>query len=243
MSGADTVLLAFSASSEKDSTISYEDFLQVVTGLSPKRADSRDDWVGNVKGIKYVGQCNKFTSVQILTLADSFSKLQPDKYESDADLKLVSEEVGHHGKPKTLGSFIYYLKEDNPELHNKIFNKLLPYNQVKKEFEKSFFKVVVPLVYVEVERTGKLEMKSRKDFINAYENKWCGMKVLVKGFWEEQQKQFVPLWLQDSSMRTYRRLEFCPPPKVLRRLIHTTSSMASRLTELQSHRLALLIPC
>jgi hypothetical protein len=116
----------------------------------------------------------------------------PEKYDGAAVMKLVSEEVGHHENPKTLGSFIYYLKEDNPELHAKLFNKVLPYDQVKREFEKSFFKVMNPLLYVQTKKGGELVIKSRKDFINAYENKWCDKKMMVKGVPQIERKQFVP---------------------------------------------------
>jgi hypothetical protein len=56
LSGASTISLLSSVGSERDISINYEDFMQVVIGLAPKRADSREDWVGNIKGIKYAAQ-------------------------------------------------------------------------------------------------------------------------------------------------------------------------------------------
>jgi hypothetical protein len=201
-----------SIGSESDSVIGYEDFLQNLTGVALKRANEYNVWVGNVKGIMHVAACNKFSPMQTLTLADSFSQLVLKKYDLAAVMKLVAEGLTPHENPKTLGSFKYYLKEDNPELYNKLYNKVLPYDQVKKTFEKSFFKVISPLLYVENEDVEKLEIKSRKDFINAYENKWCEKTKMVKGVPEVEKTKFVPQWLQDPSMKTYRRVEFCPPP-------------------------------
>lgn len=152
--------------------------------------------------------------MQIFKLVDEFSKTKPEKYDADAVMKLVAQDLSTHDNPKNLASFIYRLKVDNPELHPKLFNKVLPYDQVKKEFQKSFFKVMSPLLYVEIEKHGKLELKSRKDFINALKNKWCDKRVIVKGVPQIERKQLVPQWMQDSSMRTYKRLEFCPPPEV-----------------------------
>jgi hypothetical protein len=152
--------------------------------------------------------------MQIFKLVDEFSKTKPDKYDADAVMELVAQDLTTHDNPKNLASFIYRLKLDNPALHDKLFNKTLPYDHVKKDFEKCFFKVMNPLLYVQVKKGGKLEIKNRSDFINTFENKWCLKMVCYKGEWEEERKQFVPQWLKDSSMRTFDALEFCPPQKV-----------------------------
>jgi hypothetical protein len=156
------------AAGDVDNDISYDDFMKVLTSLSPKRANARDDWVGGCKGIKHVGQCNKFTPRQILILGDEFSKLCPEQYDADAVMRLMAEELPPHDTPKNLRSFIAYLKEDNPAVYHVVFDPVLPYEKVKTEFEKTFFKVMSPLLYVQVKNQCKLDIKNRSDFFYCF---------------------------------------------------------------------------
>jgi hypothetical protein len=85
LSEADSAVLASSLSSEKDNTIAYDDFLQVVAGMPSDCADDAKVWARWGQSIKQIGTFNKFTPMQILKLVDEFSKTNPDKYDADVD--------------------------------------------------------------------------------------------------------------------------------------------------------------
>jgi hypothetical protein len=63
-------------------------------------------------------------------------------------------------------------------------------------------------------RDKELVISGMNDFIHKHENKWCIKKKLVKGEWVEERVKFVPKWLDDTTMRTYNKLTFAPPPAI-----------------------------
>jgi hypothetical protein len=244
MSEADTISLpssvssvssVSSASSEKDNTITYENYLRVVTGLDSKRADSKDDWVGNGKGIMYVGERNKFSPMQILTLVDSFSKIKHDRYDAQGVMELVSKGVERHSRQKTLATFIDYLQQDNPELYEEMFNPTLPYEKVKKEFEKKFLKVMRPLCIAEILEDGEIFPWEWERFKKAFLNVYCTVEKKKGKTTITKTVEFVKMWIRDSKMRTYDKFCFCPPPaRVPPKAFNRYAGMAAEKSKVKS---------
>jgi hypothetical protein len=73
------------------------------------------------------------------------------------------------------------------------------YQEAKVEFEKTHFKIKCPVGFVR-QRTSDLQLLSRKELFDLYENFFVGTE------------QFVKLWLKDPTIRTYERFDFLPPP-------------------------------
>ena len=73
------------------------------------------------------------------------------------------------------------------------------YQEAKTEFEKTHFKIKCPVGFVR-QRTSDLQLLSRKELFDLYENFFVGTE------------QFVKLWLKDPTIRTYERFDFLPPP-------------------------------
>jgi hypothetical protein len=90
LSVVSTVSLVSSANPQTDNTIAFENFLQVVAGMSPTCADDAKEWAGWGQSIKSIGRYNKFSTMQIFKLVDGFSKTKPKEYDADAVMKLVA---------------------------------------------------------------------------------------------------------------------------------------------------------
>lgn len=78
------------------------------------------------------------------------------------------------------------------------------YLTVKNEFEKTHFKVMCPVMYVEQKKDGSFYLRDSKELNEAYRNKYCvlyGDKV-----------KFISNWLDDPQIRTYEKIDFIPPP-------------------------------
>jgi hypothetical protein len=124
----------------------------------------------------------------------------------------MAQDLNTHDNLKNLESFSNRLKTDNPELHEKIFNPILPYNKLKKNFEKNFFKIMRPLCIAQILDDGNIHEWDWDCFKKAYSNIYrtveqkVGKKVITKTI------EFIPRWLKNSSMRTYDVFCFCPPP-------------------------------
>jgi hypothetical protein len=73
------------------------------------------------------------------------------------------------------------------------------YQEAKVEFEKTHFKIKCPVGFVR-QRMSDLQLLSRKELFDLYENFFVGTD------------QFVKLWLKDPTIRTYERFDFLPPP-------------------------------
>jgi hypothetical protein len=73
------------------------------------------------------------------------------------------------------------------------------YMETKAEFEKTHFKIRKPVGFVR-QTESELQLLTRKELFDLYENKFVGAE------------QFVKLWLKDPEIRTYERFDFLPPP-------------------------------
>ena len=89
------------------------------------------------------------------------------------------------------------------------------YQEAKVEFEKTHFKIKTPVGFVR-QKTAELQLLSRKELFDLYENFFVGTD------------QFVKLWLKDPTIRTYETFDFLPPPSIVPHdVVNTWSGFAA----------------
>ena len=92
------------------------------------------------------------------------------------------------------------------------------YENVKKKFEKNNFICLNPLSYITItvndEGEEMLSRENKTNFINKYEPMDFIQKKLDKyGEMREYRVSFIDKWLKDKTRRSYRSVNFIPPPK------------------------------
>lgn len=97
-----------------DDAAKVENLEEIVMGLDPSRADRYDDW------LKVVWAIHSVSGGKALDLADKFSQQSSKKYvgREDVEAKFITS----NGSIR-MGSLWYWLKEDNPELFNKLYTQ------------------------------------------------------------------------------------------------------------------------
>ena len=110
------------------------------------------------------------------------------------DLKFINKEMNQG----------YTCDEIN---NNQLLLNETPYNILKKEFEKTHFKIIEPFMFATIRNNGSLLLQNRTDFINVYEN------LLYNNIEKNIEISFVLTWLKDPKMRTYNKIEFLPCQK------------------------------
>jgi len=99
------------------------DLLQrAVMGLQSTRAVGYEDWFKVVCGIKNISDSNNYKE-DGRTLIHTFSQQSCENYDADeVDKKLSQLPIQDKGTGVGFGSIKHWLKEDNPELHQQLFN-------------------------------------------------------------------------------------------------------------------------
>jgi hypothetical protein len=109
------------------------------------------------------------------------------------------------------------------ELKNKKLEELkttneniLLYSEKKKEMEKTHFKVKNPISFYNHDPKDGLIHYLRKDIKDVMENEFCLEEIkneigAVVGY---EKKKFTELWFADPNIRTYRKIDFVPPPVI-----------------------------
>jgi hypothetical protein len=88
------------------------------------------------------------------------------------------------------------------------------YEQLKKEFEKSHFKMSNPISYC-VEKDLNVIIKSKKDFKDTYENLFYYIITVGDDGKEKKTKHsFIDDWMKDPQIRTYSKFTFNPRPNL-----------------------------
>lgn len=147
-------------------------------------------------------------------------------------------------KPKDnglkIGSLKKMAKEEDPELYKQLFNKKkvvdnddqtkINYLEIKTKFELNNFKVINPIMFVTIDKTNNIILRTKKDFKDVYEN------LVYLKFNNFQQKMiltsFVDDWLTDSEMRTYDKLDFLPMQTAPANIYNTFNGYAGDKKEL-----------
>ena len=206
---------------------SYENVRTLVGLLNKKRADDYHDWI-------QLGWClhNINKSQSYLSLWDEFSTQSYKYKEGECEKqwsRMRDEGLG-------IGSLCKWAREDSPEAYEEIINKLsqeitleqllkssktYKYEYVKKVFEKRMVKITTPICYVE-EQGGEelIHVRNEGKLLQTYRNTFCIKEVDGK----PKSTKFIPLWLDDPMIRTYRKMDFLPPP------IHCTDDVYNTWT-------------
>lgn len=147
-------------------------------------------------------------------------------------------------KPKDnglkIGSLKKMAKEEDPELYKQLFSKKkvvdnddqtkINYLEIKNKFELNNFKVINPIMFVTIDKTNNIILRTKKDFKDVYEN------LVYLKFNNFQQKMiltsFVDDWLTDSEMRTYDKLDFLPMQTAPANIYNTFNGYAGDKKEL-----------
>ena len=106
-----------------------------------------------------------------------------------------------------------YLEElEDKQIKNDEEDKdLKTYDEIKKEFEKTNFKVKTPLLYCSINSFGELVLRNKTDFSNVYENLFYKTKKYNdEGEEIVKNSNFINTWLKDEEMRTYEKMDFLP---------------------------------
>jgi Family of unknown function (DUF5906) len=167
-----------------------------------------------VKGLFYQGlQDDKVTWKTVLRLilagtqTDDYTKLRKscpagfdrDVYSPNKVLALQGFVPG-----RTTGFMEQFVQAQDEDvlvwLHEVPTDDERKYKEAKVAFEKTHFKIRNPVGFVRQTET-ELQLLSRKELFELYENMFIGSE------------QFVKLWLRDPEIRTYERFDFLPPPR------------------------------
>lgn len=189
------------------------DIEEIIKHLKPFRAENRDDWLNGIYCVMNCAENLGMSKKKQKDIAHLFSSICEPKYEED----LVDDWLTTNFEKKRDNGYrwkfiLEWLKEDDPDYYDQICkkkkNKLLPYKDKKKEFEKNHFKLLYP-AYVIIIEEDEIICSKMNDASNTYEHLQCtkfaddGTIVL---------KQFFPLWRKDSDLKTHRKMGWKPPP-------------------------------
>ena len=166
-----------------------------------------------IKGMFYQGlQDDKVTWKTVLRLilsgtqTDDYTKLRkvcPSGFDKDVygPNKVLALEGFQQGRTTEFMERFVQAQDDDSLvwLHEVPTDDERKYKEAKLEFEKTHFKIKRPVGFVR-QTESELQLLSRKDLFDLYENMFVGAE------------QFVKLWLRDPEIRTYERFDFLPPP-------------------------------
>lgn len=192
------------------SSCDFETLKKIVMGLSTERAVKFDDWHKVVWAIYNVCNDNNVSESKITRLIHNFSEQGGDKYDEDKVDEFINKNTNHCERGYKLGTLIAFLKEDNTDLYNDMFNKVLMYEEQKKIFELTHFKVVYPPCYCTIKDDGNITVQCRAKFKESHEH--VQVRVMRKN--KPEEAGFVDKWFKDPKIRMYDYIDFLPPPMV-----------------------------
>lgn len=224
VSGLTSVSQTHQRSTQPSCPMDIEFACHIVDLLSPERADTYDSWMS-------VGWClHNLDSDNATLLAKwiEFSRRSPKFVPGECEriwLNITTKNNGYQ-----LGSLIHWGRQDKPnemreleQVYSIIANintlddvieiapKRLSYKHLKSIFEKDNFKVMTPLTYASTQGT-EIILSDATEFRQKYRNLYCDI------FSPEKQQyvkaRFIDMWFDDSKIRTYRKMDFLPPPQV-----------------------------
>jgi hypothetical protein len=192
----------------ENTSMDYELLKEVVMGLSASRAGNFEDWCQVVWAIYNICHQNNIGDNKRNRLIHNFSEQSSDQYDEDRVDTFIydcSTYVEHGYK---IGTLVMFLKEDNKDLYNKLFNPVKMYNEKKKEWEKTHFKVLYPPSFCTIMDDGYVRIQNKKSFKETYDHEEC-LTTTASG---DKKVTFIDLWFKDSTIRRYNYINFLPPP-------------------------------
>lgn len=184
----------------------FETLKKVVMGLSADRAVSFDCWHRVVWAVYNYCAKHQIADGKRDRLIHQFSQQDENKYNEDKVDDFIQNNSMFYENGYSMGTLRMYLKDDNPSLYQSIFAHETTAIYVQEEFEKTHFKVMRPLLYVEELSNGEFYFRDEAELKKAYRNKYVRIG--------DEDKPFINLWINDPKIRTYNSINFLPPPMV-----------------------------
>lgn len=189
--------------------VSYNILEKVVIGLSKHRAIEYRDWLYVIFAILRVSYENNYMKNGNM-LCHLFSKQSPNYNKEKVEERIRYIQYKEEGYNfMTLKKYLYV---DNKKIYYDIFGDITDiYDKFKKEFENNNFKVMNPLIYVNLFENG-IYFNSQEKFCQKYRNLWCHVYDSKKQ--EYKKVSFINRWMDDSCIKTYEKIDFLPPPLI-----------------------------
>ena len=187
----------------------------IVRQIDVEFLDDYETWIKIIMAIINVSNENEYLEEGYKLIHDISSKSQ--KYDHDTVDKIIRE-IKYDPKGVGLGTLINYnvesmkkIKRQNKiekrEANNNSKEKTSNYDEIKQQFELTNFKVMNPLVYINIDVRGKLHYSKRTEFISKYED----VTYEIKGVGGKiKSRPFVIDWLKDKQSRRYNSISFIP---------------------------------
>ena len=120
-------------------------------------------------------------------------------------------------KPFTFKSITHLIKIEKPQESLELYKKHFPkksvensYEQIKQNFELAHFKILNPIVYVQVQ-DDKMIIKKKSEFKDTYENLFYYEEEFDEGKKSKiVKKDFISKWMKDPEIKTYDKWDFMP---------------------------------
>ena len=178
---------------------------RLLTCLSQKRASDRMDWFKTACALKSTGHPYAYVMWRLFS-SQCPEKFRSENYESGGcDYNTW---MSIKNTRTTLGPIHYWAREDNPAQYAQVCPK--DYATVKEIFQLHHFKVLHPIKFCEIDKSGGLNERKRKDLMDAYEDMYYeettqrGDDLIIR------RVPFIQKWLKDDMKRTYSRVVFQP---------------------------------
>tara|TARA_B110000259_G_scaffold68569_1_gene80815 strand:+ start:2709 stop:5123 length:2415 start_codon:yes stop_codon:yes gene_type:complete len=207
---------------------------EIINHLKPHRAENRDDWLNGIYCVINCAESRGYGKKKQKDIAHLFSSISKEKYEEDTVDEWLDK---NFDKKREIGYrwtfLLNWLKEDDITYHNSIIsvskNKLIKYDEFKKDWETNHFKLLHPPFFITIENDGIICEKNN-DAMVTYEHLTCTItnKAIKKmndeaqksnpnvvRLNEEEPKWFFPIWKKDHTMKIHRKMSWLPPPLVM----------------------------
>ena len=182
---------------------------EIITHLKPHRANDREDWLNGIFCVINCAENLGFGKKKQKDIAHLFSSICEEKYEED----LVDDWLDKNFDKKRENGYRWkflldWLKEDDIEYYNANIvvtkNKILPFKDTKKEFEKRYKKIMFPPVIFDVKRGDFYGMeKCQKSFSHLkFTDKNCKGEDTLYGFFTK--------WCTDVNVEVYEEMKWLP---------------------------------
>jgi hypothetical protein len=220
---------------ESKNKIDFETLKDIVSNLSDKRADDYNVWTRTLWAIYNLSRWNGYVR-KGRDLIHEFSK-RSFMYNEDEVEKYI-DNANNKDDGVGLGTLMDWLKIDNEVVFHNIQAKInsvkkvelngysfideppfdvfdgekREYDIVKGVFEIRHFKVMRPLMYVEILEDGECFMRNPKQLKDTFVNVYCTIKKVKGENVKVEEKTFIDMWIKDAKIRTYNTIDFLPPP-------------------------------
>ena len=195
----------------------------LVNMLNISRATDFNKWMK-------VGWCLHNISIDFLQTWKEFSK-QSTQYDEVECERLWNKMIYRTDGIKE-GSLHMWAKEDNKEEYIQLMvsqnsqhncttieeingsSETFEYGYVKNIFEKTNCLIKMQAIYLE-ESDGIMYFRDKHNLKEVYFNLFCHKMVFDKsGNKTSMRVKFIPEWAEDVKIRTYKKMDFLPPPKI-----------------------------